>query len=85
MKTSYKCILTPAIVVVWYLSGKAKCLASMFTQIMASWWPPLSTKRINVYTNYGFLATSKDKKNSLINQMVSGIIKNLHTIIPVWV
>jgi len=41
MKTGYKCILTPTIVVGSYLSGKAKCLASMFTQIMASWWPPL--------------------------------------------
>jgi len=67
MKTGYKYILTPTAVVGWYLSGKAKYLASMFTQIMAS-WPPLS-----------------HKKNSLINQMVSGIIKNIHTIYPVRV
>jgi len=67
MKASYKYILTLTVVVDWYLSGKAKCLVSMFTQIMAS-SPPLS-----------------HKKNSLINQMVSGIIKNLHTVYPIWV
>jgi len=41
MKTGYKYNLTPTVAVGWYLSGKEKCLASMFTQIMAS-WPPLS-------------------------------------------
>jgi len=65
MKAGYKYILILTAVVGWYLSGKAKCLASIFTQFMAS-WPPLS-----------------HKKNSLINQMVSGIIKNLHAIYPV--
>jgi len=44
MKTNYKYILTPTIVVGWYLSRKAKCLASMFSEIMAS-WPPLSHKK----------------------------------------
>jgi len=38
--------MTPTIVVGWYImSGKAKCLTSMFTEIMAS-WPPLSHKKI---------------------------------------
>jgi len=43
MKTFYKYILTPTIVVGWYLSGKA-----VFS--------------LNVYTNYGFLATLKPQK-----------------------
>jgi len=43
MKTSYKYILTPTLVVGWYLSGKAVFSLNVYTN-MAS-WPPLSHKK----------------------------------------